>query len=54
MAEDIIEEPEVKVDTEIVNMIEEMYDKYKDLGYYGVLGIKQYTTTAEIKSAYYS
>ena len=35
-------------------MIEEMYDKYKDLGYYGVLGIKQYATTAEIKSAYYS
>lgn len=53
MAEDIIEEPEVKVDTEVVNMINEMYSKYKDLGYYGVLGIKQYTTTAEIKSAYY-
>ncbi|MBI4691059.1 MAG: DnaJ domain-containing protein [Nitrospirae bacterium] len=52
-AEDIIEEAEVKVDTEIINMIEEMYDKYKDLGYYGVLGLKKFATTAEIKSAYY-
>ncbi|MDP3112661.1 MAG: DnaJ domain-containing protein [Thermodesulfovibrionales bacterium] len=53
MAEDIIEEPEVKVDAELVNMIEETHSTYKDLGYYGVLGIKQYATTSEIKSAYY-
>jgi len=51
--EDIIEETEIKVDAEVVNTIEEMYSKYKDLGYYGVLGVKQYTTVAEIKSAYY-
>ncbi len=51
--EEIIEESEVKMDTEVVNMIEEMYSKYKDLGYYGVLGVKQYATTAEIKNAYY-
>lgn len=53
-AENIIEEPEVKIDAEIVNMIEEMHDKYKDLGYYGVLGVKPYATTSEIKSAYYA
>lgn len=51
--EEIIEEPEIKMDAEVVDMIKEMYSKYKDLGYYGVLGVKQYTTTAEIKSAYY-
>lgn len=52
-AEEIIEEPEAKMDAEVVSMIEEMYSKYKDVGYYGVLGVKQYATTAEIKSAYY-
>jgi len=52
-AEEIIEEPEVKMGAEVVNMIEEMYSRYRDLGYYGVLGVKQYSTTAEIKSAYY-
>ncbi|MBI4690621.1 MAG: DnaJ domain-containing protein [Nitrospirae bacterium] len=53
VVEEIIEEPEVEVDTEIINMIEEMYDKYEELGYYGVLGLKKFATTAEIKSAYY-
>jgi len=53
-AEDIIEEAEVKDDAELVKMIEDMYSRHKDLGYYGVLGIKQYAATADIKNAYYN
>ncbi len=53
-AGDIIDKAEVKVDAEIINMIEDMYSKHKDRGYYGVLGIKQYAAPADIKSAYYN
>jgi curved DNA-binding protein CbpA len=52
-AEEVLEETEVKVDTEVIDMINEMHSKYQDLGYYGVLGVQQHVTTAEIKSAYY-
>lgn len=36
-----------------VRMIQDMYAKYKDLGYYGVLGVAETATKAEIKRAYY-
>ncbi len=40
-------------DEDAVRMIQDMYDKYKDLGYYGVLGVPETATKAEIKRAYY-
>jgi len=53
-AEEIIGEPEAKIDTETVSAIEEMHKRYKDLGYYGALGIKRSATASEIKNAYYT
>ena len=50
---EIMEEKEVQIDSEIKDMIEDMYDKYEGLGYYGVLGVKQHSPLKEIKSAYY-
>lgn len=42
-----------ETDPMIRNMIEDMHRKYDGLGYYGVLGVKDYATIGEIKSAYY-
>lgn len=42
-----------ETDPMIRNMIEDMHQKYDGLGYYGVLGVKDYATIGEIKSAYY-
>jgi tetratricopeptide (TPR) repeat protein len=38
---------------ELRDKIENMYSKYQNLGYYGVLGIKEWATDEEIKKAYY-
>lgn len=61
MPEEVIEEEGVdsgqrikrEIDPGIRDMIEDMHRKYDGLGYYGVLGVKEYATISEIKSAYY-
>lgn len=38
---------------ELIDKIRHMYSKYKNLGYYGVLGVKEWATDEEIRKAYY-
>jgi tetratricopeptide (TPR) repeat protein len=45
--------PETVIDPEVRHAIEEMHEKYMDLGYYGVLGVKPHASPTELKSAYY-
>ncbi len=59
--ESAIETPDVtkedilrtKADPKIRDMVEDMFQKYESLGYYGVLGIKNFATYPEIKRAYF-
>ncbi len=58
MPEEIIEEivrerTEAEINPQLRDMIEDMHSRHEGLGYYGILGVKEYATTAEIKSAYY-
>lgn len=51
---EIIEERDVTTaDPHLRELVEEMYGKYETMGYYGVLGVKDFASTPEIKSAYY-
>jgi len=52
-AAEVIEEPEVKIDEEFMDKVEGIYSTYETLGYYGVLGIKDWTAPDDIKKAYY-
>lgn len=52
-AEDVIEEPDVKLSEEFMDRVEGIYSTYETLGYYGILGIKQWAPSNEIKKAYY-
>lgn len=51
--EDASVEAEIGVDTKLMEKIEDMYNKYETLGYYGILGINVRTSEKEIKEAYY-
>jgi curved DNA-binding protein CbpA len=42
-----------RMDPLVKEEIEEMHRKYEDIGYYGVLGIKDTASLAEIRQAYY-
>lgn len=47
------ERTEAEIDPDIREKIEVMYRRHEDIGYYGVLGVKNHATTEEIKKAYY-
>lgn len=46
-------EEEAGLDPALRSEIEELHGRYLEIGYYGILGIKQESTMAEIKTAYY-
>ena len=48
-----IGEQSVEVPQEVIDRIEDMYKQYKSLGYYRVLGIKEWASNDEIKKAYF-
>ncbi|MFA4829479.1 MAG: DUF4388 domain-containing protein [Thermodesulfovibrionales bacterium] len=52
-AEEIIEKPDVSVPQEVIDRIENMYNSYERLGYYGVFGVKEWAAHDDIKKAYY-
>ena len=52
-AADVIEEPDVKLNEEFMDRVEGIYSTYETLGYYRILGIKQWAPSNEIKKAYY-
>lgn len=49
----ITERLETDMDPEVREKIEVMHRRYENLGYYGILEVKDHATTAEIKKAYY-
>ncbi|MBI4685401.1 MAG: DnaJ domain-containing protein [Nitrospirae bacterium] len=52
-AADVIEGPESRIDEDFVNKIEGIYSTYETIGYYGILGVKEWAATEEIKKAFY-
>ncbi|MDI6745470.1 MAG: DnaJ domain-containing protein [Thermodesulfovibrionales bacterium] len=52
-AADVMEEREIKIDEEFVGKVENIYSKHEQMGYYGILGIKQWAPLDDIKKAYY-
>jgi len=44
---------DTEVSEEVINRINDMYKRHKSLGYYGVLGLQEYSSDDEIKKAYY-
>jgi len=53
-AEDIIKGPEIKAPQEIIDRIEDIYNRRESFGYYGILGLRERATQDEIKKAYYN
>ncbi len=47
------EPAESVIDKEVLERIEEMYRKHRDLGYYGILGINEEASDEEIREAYH-
>jgi hypothetical protein len=52
-AEDIIGNAGEEASYEIIGKINDLYPKYKGLGYYGILGLDQRASRSDIKRAYY-
>lgn len=52
-AADVMEEREIKIDREFTDKVEKIYSEYEKMGYYGILGIKQWVSIDNIKKAYY-
>lgn len=50
---DIIEEPQFKEDEEFLSRVEKMYELCNISNYYTILGITEWASAEEIKSAYY-
>jgi DnaJ-domain-containing protein 1 len=48
-----IGEQSLEVHQDVIDGIEDMYKQYKSLGYYRVLGIKEWASNDEIKKAYF-
>ena len=43
----------VEVPQDVIDSIEDMYEQHENLGYYTVMGIKEWATSDEIKKAYF-
>lgn len=52
-AEEVFKGPDDKAAEGLITKINDMHGNYFDLGYYGVLGVKDTATTDEIRRAYY-
>lgn len=52
-AGEIFKGSEVEKSQEVIGRIEDMYGRYKSIGYYGILGLRENATQDEIKAAYY-
>lgn len=52
-SEEVIYEAVFEIDREFIEKLEDMYNKYERLGYYGILGIRDWASEQEIKEAYY-
>ncbi len=52
--EDFISEPHPEIDPEFLNNVEKMYNSYKTLGYYEILGVDKKATDKDIKKSYFS
>lgn len=50
---EIFKGPEIKKSREVIARIEDIYSRYKSIGYYGILGLRENATQDEIKAAYY-
>ncbi len=51
--EEVVAESEREPEKEFTKKIEDIYKKYKELGYYGFLGVDEFSSDEEIKKAYY-
>jgi len=52
-AADVIEERETQVDKELESKVARVFSEHERIGYYGILGIKQWASLDDIKKAYY-
>ena len=52
-AADVMEEHEIKMDEEFAGKVEKIYSEHENMGYYGILRVKQWASTDDIKKAYY-
>ena len=48
-----MEEHEIKMDEEFAGKVEKIYSEHEKMGYYGILRVKQWASTDDIKKAYY-
>ncbi|MDP2168434.1 MAG: DnaJ domain-containing protein [Thermodesulfovibrionales bacterium] len=51
--EEVLSEPSITVAQEVIDRINDMHDRYRELGYYGVLGVKEHSPAEEIRKAFY-
>lgn len=52
-AADVMEEHEIKIDEEFAGKVEKIHSEHDKMGYYGILRVKQWASTDDIKKAYY-
>ncbi len=52
-AEEVIEEQKVEINQEFIDRVEGIFNTCETLGYYGILGVKEWSPASEIKKAYY-